>query len=370
MSKRKKLLFSILGLFSLCILASGISALSNKNLLIPPEVTDKISPIDKTRLSETIHLKESLGTEVWSDWGSMEIPILLWNVEYSFLVGYPVQPEGWDIVNDDRFENQPYYRQPTENQQNFAVLIDGRWVASLATKWEMDHFLIDQFMEMLPSPINQIIPYRLFIQPTEVHISGVLHETFHVYQTIVAPDKLALAEDRYDSDAKYWIIDEKMREEWKAEVNLLAQALEAETDAEAIEFVAKFIEQREQRRANHDLDSDLIDLERLIEWEEGLAKYVEIAIWKQAFSSPSYQSLSEMSQDPDFNDYDSFEQRWSQEIITLKNQANQESDTRFYYTGMAQGFLLDRLIPDWKTRIMAENVWLDELLQEAIGNNS
>jgi ABC-type Fe3+-hydroxamate transport system substrate-binding protein len=369
MSKRKKLLFILLGLFSLCILASGISALSNKNILKTPEVTDNISQLDKDRLAETLHLKDDLGEKVWPGWGQLEIPILLWNEEYSFLVGYPNHPEGWGEVKGDVFNNEPYYRQNTKDQQNFAVLVDGQWVASLATKSEMDHFIISQFMEMIPSPINQIIPYRLFIQPTEVHISGVLHETFHVYQTLIAPDKLALAEDRYDFDANYWEIDENMRDEWKAEINLLAQALEAEIDAEASELVTQFLEEREQRREKHDLDDDMINFERLIEWEEGLAKYVEVAIWKQAFSSPNYESLAEMSDDPDFNDYKTFEKRWNQEIMTMKNQASQEGDTRFYYTGMAQGFLLDRLLPDWKTRIMAENVWLEELLLEAIGNN-
>jgi len=222
-------------------------------------------------------------------------------------------------------------------------------------------------MEMVPSPINQIIPYRLLIQPTEVHISGLLHETFHVYQTIVALDKLDQAENRYTFDGEYWEIDENMHDEWKEEINLLAQALKAENDEEVISYVTQFLEKREQRRVKHNLDNDLINFECLIEWEEGLAKYVEVAIWKQAFSSPNYKSLPEMSQDPDFKDYDNFEQRWRQEIMTMKNQASQEGDTRFYYTGMAQGFLLDRLLPDWKTHIMAENVWLEELLQEAIG---
>jgi hypothetical protein len=52
----------------------------------------------------------------------------------------------------------------------------------------------------------------------------------------------------------------------------------------------------------------------------------------------------------------------------MKNQAVIQGDTRFYYTGMVQAFLLDRLMPDWKNYIMEENVWLDDLLLEAIGN--
>jgi hypothetical protein len=298
----------------------------------------------------------------------MEIPVLLWTKEYSFLIGFPTQPTGWDEVPDDTFNGQPYYQQETEDHQNFAVLIDDVWAASLATKWEMDHFLISQFQETFPAPINKIIPYKLFIQPSEVQITGVLHETFHVYQAILAPEKLQMAEDRYELEENYWEIDDQMSDDWQEEVSLLTQALEAETDSELIELVSKFLEQRQNRRDNYNLDEDMINFERLIEWEEGLAKYVEVGIWKQAYSSPTYQSISEMAQDPDFKDYETFEQRWNQEIMTMKNQANQQGDTRFYYTGMAQAFLLDQLKPDWKTDMMTEDVWLEDILLDAISN--
>jgi hypothetical protein len=369
MGKRKVILLFAIGIISLCILAAGISTLSNLSLPARPEGMNAISPIDKARLAETLRLKEALGEEVWPSWGRMDIPIVLWTEEASFLIGYPFQPSGWEIVQDDTFSGQPYYWQETENHENFAVLIDDHWAASMGTKWEADHFLISQFQEMFPSPIDKMIPYRLFIQPTEVQMTGVLHETFHVFQAISAPDKLESAEDRYGIEEDYWEIDEQMGNDWKEEVNLLTQALDAKTDDELKGLVEKFLEQRQNRRTIHDLGRDMVDFERLIEWEEGLAKYIEIAMWKKAFSSPGYQSTTEMAQDPDFHNYETFERRWRQEIMTMKNQAIRQGDTRFYYTGMAQAFLLDRLMPDWKNRIMEENVWLDDLLMEAIGNH-
>jgi hypothetical protein len=39
---------------------------------------------------------------------------------------------------------------------------------------------------------------------------------------------------------------------------------------------------------------------------------------------------------------------------------------RFYYSGMAQAVLLDRLMPDWKVRAWSEGVWLEDLLAEAV----
>ena len=37
--------------------------------------------------------------------------------------------------------------------------------------------------------------------------------------------------------------------------------------------------------------------------------------------------------------------------------ADDDGDGRFYYTGMAQAVLLDRLLLDWKTHAFEEEVW-------------
>ena len=106
--------------------------------------------------------------------------------------------------------------------------------------------------------------------------------------------------------------------------------------------------------------------ERRFEWLEGLAKYVELESWRQAAETAGYQPLPAVMDDSDFKDYDTFDRRWSQEIGQMKRQATREGDTRFYYTGMAQAILLDRLLPDWKGRVMEDGVWLEDLLQEAV----
>jgi hypothetical protein len=46
----------------------------------------------------------------------------------------------------------------------------------------------------------------------------------------------------------------------------------------------------------------------------------------------------------------------------MHRQAGQEGETRFYYTGMAQAILLDRLQRGWKEGAFQEGVWLEDLL--------
>jgi hypothetical protein len=50
----------------------------------------------------------------------------------------------------------------------------------------------------------------------------------------------------------------------------------------------------------------------------------------------------------------------------MKRMAGDDGDGRFYYSGMAQAVLLDRLMPGWKARAMQDSVFLEALLAEAV----
>jgi hypothetical protein len=157
-----------------------------------------------------------------------------------------------------------------------------------------------------------------------------------------------------------------MHKEWREEIDLLVGALEAGSDEEVTALARQFLERRALRRVAGGLSAALIDYERQLEWEEGLAKYVELAIWREAYNAGEYEPLPDVAGDPDFKAYGSFKQRWSQEIGQLRRQAAREGETRFYYTGMAQAMLLDRLLPGWKDRALSKDIWLEMLLAEAV----
>jgi hypothetical protein len=358
------------GFMLLCLAAAGLAALSNRGLNLEPSPPDPqgniaLGPLDKARLVEALQLKRALGETVWPGWGETEMPVLVWNRAYSFLIGHSTPPAEWLPVTNDRFQEQVYFYRATDDPQNFAVQVGDRWVASIATKAEVDARLIEMIRDALPAPLQAIVPYRAIIQPTEVQISAVLHESFHVYQAEVAPERLEAAEAAHGHGDQYWAADEAMHEAWETEIDLLAQALRTQSDSEARVLVTQFLEQRARRRQEASLDAALVDYERQIEWEEGLAKYVELAAWRAAYQSADYRPVSEMGSDRDFKSYRSFKRRWSQELGQMKRQAAREGETRFYYTGMAQATLLDRLLPGWKEQVLAEGVWLETLLAAA-----
>jgi hypothetical protein len=110
----------------------------------------------------------------------------------------------------------------------------------------------------------------------------------------------------------------------------------------------------------------MVDYERKREWLEGLAKYAELTLGLAAGRSSDYEPIPAITDDPDFRNYTTQENFWSQQVNEIKRQGTQDGETRFYYSGMAQASLLDRFAPGWKGKMWQENIWLEDLLSEAI----
>ncbi len=352
-------------LLLVCALAALAAAISNRSLPGPAAAPEQLTPADAARLREALHLKEALGEEVWPGWGRAAIPVIVWNRDYSFLVGVEAPPAGWEALPEG-FDGLACYRRASSDPQNFAVRVGDAWAGSMATKQETDAFLIDMFRDMLPDPLEPIFPFRLLIQPSEVQISGVLHEAFHAYQATLAPERLAEAEAAHRHGDAYWRADPDMRADWQRETSLLSEALAAPSDGQAAALAADFLRARQERRASHGLSAGLVAYERQLEWEEGLAKYVALAIWRAANESQGYVPVLTRAVDADFAAYRGFSKYWKQEVAQMRRQAGREGETRFYYTGMAQAVLLDRLAPGWKVTALADGAWVEGMLADAV----
>jgi hypothetical protein len=389
--RRRGCLFVIVGIMAVFVIAIGVFALSN--VLLPAHTAEpgRLSEPDKARLMEAFHLRGALGDSLWPGWGQAGIPVILHNEEYAFLVGYPNPPAGWvkipnhkslgspwEVVPDDTFNNQVYYRQrlpdPETSPQSFTVLVGDKWVASLATRDWLEIGIGDEFKQQIPSFLQPIFPYRLaarlFLDSTggkDWYILAISHETFHAYEGIHDPTRLLSAEivfnqniDRYPLDSKAFCDD------WQVELNLLSDAVQAKSNIESIGLVRQFLAQRQTRRTTANLDANLILLEKQKEWEEGLAKYTELTLWRLAATTPGYTPVPAILSDPGFKNYSDYQQRWSQEIQQIAHESHEPADMRFYYSGLAQAAILDRLAPDWRTKLFSEGKFLEELLVQAI----
>lgn len=389
------------GILTLLILGVIASAISNIGLPTRSAVVERLSSRSKARLAEYFRLHASLGSEIWpgseeqAGWGETPIPVIVHNEAYAFLVGFPgTPPDGWqtvpagqtyggpwEIVPDDTFHGDPYYRQPldgtTRTPENFTVKVGDRWVATLFTKEYARISFYQGFRQDLPPFLRPIIPYRLLyslvLGPTETYVEGLCHEAFHAYQGMRAPARFAANEGVHGLYNRYPWHDDTLSEPWRQELDLLRQGAHAASnedapDEQVADLARAFLARREARRAMDGMSPTLIDYERKREWLEGLAKYSELKIGLEAHhavAAGSYTPVPGLNDDPRFRAYRNQVRYWNAQIDELQRMTDRE-EIRFYHTGMAQAVMLDRLMPDWKTRIWMEDVWLEELLAESV----
>ena len=381
---RKFITIAILSLTGICVVLLAASAVGNLSLPDRSASVEVLSTSDKAHLAETRHLLRELGDKVWPGWGRTDIPMITYNEEYAFLVDYPNPPDGWikvpagiqrggswEPVADDTFMGQLYYRQRLSGitPEAFTVIVGERWVCSLPTFDLMQISLMQNVRDDLPSFLKPVFPYRLFVRQLvsdDQYISLNAHECFHAYQGLLAAGKLAATEKANTQyERQYPWAQATLQADWQVELELLADAMRTTDPGQSLELARRFLEVRTTRRTSAGLSPELIAYEQKREWLEGLARYAELEIWRLA-SANDYLAIPETGDLPRFSHYHLFERRWRNELAQIPRMAGDDGDGRFYYSGVAQAYLLDRLSSDWKATAFDENIWLDDLLQTVI----
>jgi len=384
----KRLLWLVLGGWALLVIGVGLSSLNNLTLPTHSQLVDSLSFLEKARLQEAFHLRETIGDQVWPGWAEQKIPIIVYNEKNAFLVGYQNPPPGWlkvpqrlkqggqwIPVPDDTFFGETYYYQPLQpghTPQSFTVLVGDRWVATMPTREYMEIYLYSDLHHSLPPVIRTIVPYKLIwrtlLGETDTYIAGLEHESFHAFQGMTAPSRLDEAENAVRLESKYPWNDPVFNASWQVESALLVKAIRARSDAEAKVLGMQFLEKRDVRRRAASLSGDLIDYERQREWLEGLAKYSEVSIGRSAAAARGYQPCDALKSDADFKNYSTRSLYWSRQLDEVPHLMGHSDEKRFYYSGMAQAILLDRLSPGWKQQILSPGVFQEELLLRAVTN--
>lgn len=388
MKKRRIFLILILVITGLCLLGGLVSWASNRAIPQSSANPTALGAEQKALLAEAVHLRTTLGSQVWPGWGEAAIPLLAFNEAHAFLVGLAQPEDGWvrvprtaqeggpwQVVLGDDFLGEAYYGQPLTSQdanpQNFTVLVGDRWAAALQTREYALIRFASGFREELPPLVREVFPYSLawrFLFGTgENYVGALLHEAFHAYQGMLAPARLAAAEQAIRQEGSYPWEEEAHQAGWKAEMELLVQAARAGDEVKAARLGREFLAQRARRRSDGTLTAEQVDFERQREWLEGLAKYAELTSIRSAGLAESYTPHPAMSAAADFNDYAGSPRFWEQQLQEAARMSPQEGETRFYYSGFTQAVLLDRLLPGWKERAFDEGVWLEDLLAEAVG---
>ena len=181
-----------------------------------------------------------------------------------------------------------------------------------------------------------------------VNKRALIEETFHVFwlarHRVFRPDEMA----RY----AYPLTDAENLAGLLAEGEALARALEAGAPEQAWRWVAAALEQRSGRRFR--LDEESATFETDLEMLEGPANFTgDFAMgWTSAMTATDLRRQN----------YANATGKWKRGLEEIR--------WRFYYTGEAMGWLLERLLPGWKERLEAEhNLTMQRLLEAELARN-
>lgn len=191
-------------------------------------------------------------------------------------------------------------------------------------------------------------------------LATLFHEAFHVLQRVSAGPgrKFGKGENSYYV-ATYPIFSEPNETLFALEGRILAAALETISLTRKRELAREFVAVRRTRHRR--LDGSFSEFDRASELNEGLAEYILLQTLELQASD---QSLPPTWRSSARRGMEAARQR----LAGLTGNVTQSFRLRFYSTGPAQARLLDALAGvGWKSRLLAENQYLDEALAEASG---
>jgi hypothetical protein len=297
---------------------------------------------DRVRLAEFFRLGESAGDRLWNGWGEAPFAVLLVTSQHEFLVRHP-HPSG-DFVSlgyDSLLGSEVFVRERTQPTNVEATL-----------------------PAIQPSMISTIVigeAPNTSSKTSTPWVVTLLHEHFHQLQDsqpdyYPAVNALGLS----DSDKTgMWMLEYpfpydsvEVQRRFSDLSKLLLEALQARDDADRATKLASYLAER--RKFQETLAPDSYKYFSFQLWQEGIARYTEYQAARLAATSytpsPAFRSLEDFT--PFERTADSVLMRI---LVELSTQRLGESRRQAFYSfGAAEGLLLDKINPSWKSRYFTD----------------
>jgi hypothetical protein len=312
-------------------------------ITLAPIPTEKMMPQDLVRVREFYRLASQIQDQIWPGWSETPAPLLLVTSASEFLTRVEKTPEGFADAGDGFFVRPRQF--PTNFQATFPAFGP-------------------------PDVIVVGTPEGTASKTSTPWLIMLMHEHFHQLQD-AQPNAYQLVEQlglsRGDKTGM-WMLNFPFPYE-KAEVvagfvkmrDALLAALAETDDKNCKKLSAEYLQKRKEFFALLAPDDRKYFNFQL--WREGIARYTEV---RAAEAAADYQPGSEFAALPDFTSF--AELAKGKRAATLKELKgiNLAEDKRvmFYSFGAAEGFLLDRMRPDWKKAYFEHANTLDKFFEK------
>jgi hypothetical protein len=301
---------------------------------------------DRTRLAEAFRLAAAVGDDLWPGWSSAPFAVLLVAGEREYLLRHPRPSADFTRIGYDSLLGTEVYGRPR-------VFAPG---------------LLATFPAVGGVPTIVVGTPAATRKSSTEWVLTLLHEHFHQLQTsrpgyYAGVEALGLA--RGDQTGM-WMLNYAFPYDTatvKTRVGAYMKALEAAiTSGTARSRAARWPAVARARAALR--DALAADDDRYLAfqmWQEGVARYTELAVARRAAKdhvpSESFRAL------PDFTSYADEAAALERSIeAELRRDVGETRRVAFYAMGAATALLLDDVSPDWRARYFARGYSLDSLL--------
>lgn len=289
----------------------------------------KLPSADAVRIKEFYHLAAQIQDKIWPGWSAVPSPLLLVTPDAEFLTHHPAIPTEFKKVGDDLYARPRKF--PTSFQATFPAFGP-------------------------PSVIVIGEPESTASKSSTPWLFTVMHEHFHQLQNAQPgynDGVNALGLSRGDTTGM-WMLNFPFPYD-KPEVgkgfnelrDLLLQALNETDEAKLRKSADAYVARRKQFFALLSADEHKYFAFQL--WQEGIARYTEV---KSAEAAGQYQPSMQFAALPDFQPFAVRASQARAETLSELKQTDLATWKRtvVYSFGAAEGFLLDRIHPSWKSQ--------------------
>jgi len=283
--------------------------------------------VDVVRVNEFYRLNTQLGNRIWPRLGDAPDPLLLVTNNEEFLTRHPSPPNGFTKIDDE------FYARPRQFPTSLLATFPAFGPPSVIVIGE---------------------PENTDAKTSTPWLFTVMHEHFHQLQDsqpglFAATESLGLA---HGDRTGMWMLNYPFPYD-KPEIarsfaHLRDLLLTALTESDPQLFARKAELYKEARRAFvAQLSPDDVKYFSFQLWKEGIARYVQV---KSAEAAAHYQPTTEFAALPDYEPFDKFAAHARADTIAELRRADLPSWKRtvVYPFGACEGFLLDRINPNWR----------------------